>query len=127
MTSLINLTLPRLLPHKMTDVFLENMNAVNNSFTWQIGGQLHFTSRKLWWALLTSGHRVGRRPIFQIICGDSGRPIKNILMPDLMAEIVVTMNMISAGNPAMPAKNMDSPDTLPSLDSPEKTKNFILA
>ena len=48
-------------------------------------------------------------------------------MPELMAEIVVTMNMISAGNPAMTAKNMDSPDTLHSLDSPEKTKNFILA
>ena len=42
-------------------------------------------------------------------------------MPDLMAEIVVTMNMISAGNPAMPKKNVDSPDL------PEGTKNFILA
>ena len=42
-------------------------------------------------------------------------------MPELMAEIVVTMNMISAGNPAMPKKNVDSPDL------PEGTKNFILA
>ena len=42
-------------------------------------------------------------------------------MPDLMAEIVVTMNMISAGNPAMLKKNVDSPDL------PEGTKNFILA
>ena len=42
-------------------------------------------------------------------------------MPELMAEIVDTMNMISAGNPAMPKKNVDSPDL------PEGTKNFILA
>ena len=42
-------------------------------------------------------------------------------MPELMAEIVVTMNMISAGNPAMPKKNVDSPDL------PEGAKNFILA
>ena len=48
-------------------------------------------------------------------------------MPELMAEIVVTMNMISAGNPAMPKKNMDSLDTVHSPDSPEMTKNFILA
>ena len=42
-------------------------------------------------------------------------------MPELMAEIVVTMNMISAGNRAMPKQNVDSPDL------PEGTKNFILA
>ena len=52
-----------------------------------------------------------------------------------MAEIVVTMNMISAGNPTMTDASMDSSSIKLSFDdrmysnpitnSPEGTKNFI--